>query len=312
MKIDIDRACEILYKGGVVAMPTETVYGLAASIESHEGINKIFSTKERPFFDPLIVHIASVEMAKDLVYSWPKVADVLAKAFWPGPMTMILKKNHSVNDLITSGLDSVGIRCPNHPIALNLISQMGHGLAAPSANKFTKTSPTTSSHVKDEFGDKVMILEGGSCEIGIESTIIGISDDTLKIFRPGKITLEEIQMVLEKENINSDISYAKSPVAPGQLEHHYMPDAPIVLVEDQEQLKDSNLPSELLNNPTFWKLKDDPAMVARELYAKFRELSKDKPSAIIIEVKKDTLNDQAWHGIWNRLTKASSFNLLSK
>lgn len=312
MSNDLSKACQILKNGGAVAMPTETVYGLAASIESEDGIHKIFSTKERPFFDPLIVHVSDAEMASNLVMSWPKIADILAKTFWPGPLTIILKKNEKVSDLITSGLDSVGLRCPNHPVAQELISKMGHGLAAPSANKFTKTSPTSSAHVKDEFGSDVFVLEGGLCEIGIESTIVGIDGDNVKIFRPGKITKDDIENALKTHNYDITVEYAKSPVAPGQLEHHYMPDAPIVLIENDNQLQSSILSKDLLRNPVHWTLSNNAAMVARELYAKFRDLSKDGPSAIIIHVDSKTLDDQSWHGIWNRLTKAASFNLLSK
>lgn len=312
MSNDISKACDILTSGGVVGMPTETVYGLAASIENQKGINKIFSTKERPFFDPLIVHVTGKDMARTLVKNWPEIAETLTNTFWPGPLTIILKKNEHVSDLITSGLDSVGLRCPNHPVAQELISKIGHGLAAPSANKFTKTSPTSSAHVKDEFGDNVYVLEGGSCDIGIESTIVGIEDNKVQIFRPGSITKEQLSEVLKSNGHDFEISYAKSPVAPGQLEHHYMPDAPIILISEDNDLKDSSLDKALLQNPNHWTLSSDPALVARELYAKFRELSKNHPSSIIIKVDPTTLNNEAWHGIWNRLTKASSYNLLTK
>lgn len=306
----LSKACEIILNGGVVGMPTETVYGLAASIESEEGIKKIFSTKERPFFDPLIVHVNSKEMAKSLVKDWPENAELLAKEFWPGPLTIILPKNEKISDLITSGLDSVGLRCPNHPLALKLITAVGHGLAAPSANKFTKTSPTCASHVYDEFGDQVLVLDGGNCEIGIESTIVGIEDNVIKIFRPGKITREDIKNAFLKYGKTVSIEYAKSPVAPGQLEHHYMPKAPIIIVDKNKEINLDKVARELLLNTTTWTLSDDPVLTARELYSQFRELSQDNPSAIIIKVDSKTLQDESWHGIWNRLSKACTYNLL--
>ena len=300
----IQKACDILNQGGVVGMPTETVYGLAGSIKNDEGIKKIFAIKERPFFDPLIVHVSDKEMAKELVSNWPELTDTLVKNFWPGPLTIVLPKNDQVSDLITSGLDSVGLRCPNHPVALELIQAMGHGLAAPSANKFTKTSPTKSEHVIDEFSNEVMVLEGGACQVGIESTVVGVENNSIKIYRPGKITRQDILDVVSND---VTVEYTSSPVAPGQLNHHYMPAAPVVL-NSSEKLE--GLDQELIVKPAYWKIPEDPSIAARELYSKFRELSKENPSCIVVIIETSKMEDENWRGIVNRLTKAASYNLM--
>lgn len=310
MTTAIEKACDILNKGDVVGMPTETVYGLAASIKNENGIKKIFAIKERPFFDPLIVHVSSQKMAKDLVTTWPTTAEILANNFWPGPLTIVLPKNKNVSELITSGLDSVGLRCPNHPVALELIQKMGHGLAAPSANKFTKTSPTTSSHVKEEFSDEVMVLEGGACQVGIESTVVGVENNIVKIYRPGDITRQDILDVLGSNNTNKvSVEYASSPVAPGQLQHHYMPEAPVVLTSDH---KLADLDEKIVIRPAYWNVPKDPVLAARQLYSKFRELSKQKPSCIVVVIPNSYIRDESWRAIYNRLTKAASYNLLAK
>jgi L-threonylcarbamoyladenylate synthase len=163
------KARDRLVAGDVVAIPTETVYGLAASIDSEKGLRRIFSLKERPFFDPLIVHVASLKEASSLVRDWPPIADFIGRYFWPGPLTLVLPKAERVNSLITSGLDTVAVRYPSHPLTLDLIRLVGTPLAAPSANKFGKTSPSRALHVKSEFpGTDLLILDGGECEIGVE------------------------------------------------------------------------------------------------------------------------------------------------
>ena len=189
--VSISDAVTVLSKGGVVGLPTETVYGLAASLKSEEGIREVFRIKERPFFDPLIVHCASLEQVQSVVSIWTPAHQLLAQRFWPGPLTMIVPKKSVVSDLVTSGLPSVGVRIPSHPVALSVIQQLGCPVAAPSANKFGKTSPTTARHVRDEFGPSVVVLEGGPCDVGIESTVIEIVEDNtglrILILRPGMI-----------------------------------------------------------------------------------------------------------------------------
>jgi len=200
-RVELDKARELLLSGEVVAIPTETVYGLGGWIYSEEGLRKIFSTKERPFFDPLIVHIDSIEKAKSLTSEWTNVHQILAESCWPGPLTLIAKKNTKVSSLITSGLDSVGLRCPKHELTLKLLSRIDGGVAAPSANKFGKTSPTSATHVEGEFGDAVAVLDGGASQIGIESTVVGVRSDCVEIFRPGFFTAKMLKEILANKGI---------------------------------------------------------------------------------------------------------------
>jgi L-threonylcarbamoyladenylate synthase len=295
---DIDKAIEILNdrNGGVVGMPTETVYGLAGSIKSENSIRKIFSVKERPFFDPLIVHVSSIEMAKPLTTNWSEITNILAETFWPGPLTMVLPKSSLVSDLITSGLDSVGIRCPKHAVALDIIERVGHGLAAPSANKFTKTSPTSKQHVESEFGDEVFVVDGGECEVGIESTVIGVFEDHIKIYRPGMLTKDEIKKALPS---NIAVDYFESPVSPGQMEHHYMPKKPVTLRSDISE--DEKVSS--------WIVPDSPEQAARELYSKMRLLDNEDTDEIHIVLKQEYKDLETWAGILNRLSKAKTIDL---
>lgn len=297
----IKLAADLLKSGDVVAIPTETVYGLAGSIESEAGLKKIFSTKERPFFDPLIVHVNSIEMAKSLTIAWNPICEALAKTFWPGPLTLVVKKNDQVSDLITAGLDSVGIRWPSHPVAQEVIKATGAPLAAPSANKFMRTSPTTREHVMEEFGDAVMALEGGKSEVGIESTVIGVFSEKVEIYRPGMITQEDLQRALLKSGIAAEVSHAPSPVAPGQLKHHYMPKIPVSLHWDRPNGATIEEKSFALWRPT------DPVEAARELYGFFRQAEKDDKENIVIELNSKLKQDSRWAGILNRLDKAKSF-----
>ncbi len=275
-KVDIKAAKELLLKGEVVAIPTETVYGLGGWIESREGLEKIFSTKERPFFDPLIVHVAGIEEAKKLTPHWTRIHDVLATAAWPGPLTLIADKAPEIDYLITAGLNSVGLRCPDHPLTLELLRGIQGGVAAPSANKFGKTSPTTAKHVEEEFGDTVAILDGGPCRVGIESTVAGVSGKRVEIYRPGFFTSQMLKDILEKAGIKAEVVYAESPVAPGQLKHHYMPKIPLVLVpptfvweKDRERIENSLGRS--FKKPAFWDQPQKSELASRELYDSLRK-----------------------------------------
>lgn len=308
--INIKEAKDRLNHDGIVAIPTETVYGLGAWIYSEKGLKTIFSTKERPFFDPLIVHVDSIIKARALTMEWTKIHEVLAQECWPGPLTLIAKKNDLINPLITSGLDSVGLRCPNHPLTLKLLSQMEGGIAAPSANKFGKTSPTSSLHVFQEFGDEVPILEGGPSEVGIESTVVGISEGKLEIFRPGFYTASKLSDVLKKHGLSINVSYAESPVAPGQLKHHYMPKIPLIIVPenvDREKIQQEiEIP---FRNPVFWKQPKSPEIASRELYQKMREFDEKGYDIIFAEKRRDHSREE-WLGIWNRLEKAKTLSLI--
>ncbi len=316
------KARDRLLAGDVVAIPTETVYGLAASIESEAGLRKIFATKERPFFDPLIVHVASFAQARTLVKDWPPVADFLARFFWPGPLTIVLPKAETVNPLITSGLSSVAIRYPSHPVAQDLIKLAAVPLAAPSANKFGKTSPSRAEHVRAEFpGIDLLVLDGGDCEVGVESTVVEINvlsedESEVRILRPGGVTEEMIRETLEKFSRSVRVVRAESPVAPGHLKHHYMPPVPLVILPEDEptplslrrrtQLQ-SDLKTNELRNTSELVLNQDPEQAARELYSEMRRLAEEGADLLFIRAPRD--RSGLWSAIWDRLTRAASLNL---
>ncbi len=315
--ISITEAKDKLLSGEVVAIPTETVYGLGGWINSEAGLHKIFSTKERPFFDPLIVHVDTVEKAKKLTSDWTEIHELLAISFWPGPLTMILPKAGHVNPLITSGLDSVGVRCPYHKLTLELLSQIEGGVAAPSANKFGKTSPTNAQHVFEEFGNSVSIIDGGQCDVGIESTVVGlVKEDNwkLKIYRPGHLTKKHFDNLFAIHDLGIEVLYAQSPVAPGQLKHHYMPKIPLILTGDDFNWdKDKGEVEAALktkfNTPAHWKLPQDVSLASRVLYQNMREFDQNGSDIIVLKVE-EYFKTEEWRGIWNRLDKAKSLDLI--
>jgi len=220
MYISIEEAAKILKQGGVVAIPTETVYGLAGNAFDETAVAKIFAVKERPFFDPLIAHIAEIEELEDLAAEVPKNAKLLAEKFWPGPLTLVLPKKEKVPNLTTGGLSTVAVRMPKKQIARDIIKLAGFPLAAPSANKFQHLSPTSPEHVLEQLGGKIDgIVNGGVCEIGLESTVVGFENDIPVIYRPGAVTKEMIAESLGKIlNPKSD-----AILSPGMLEKHYSP-----------------------------------------------------------------------------------------
>ncbi len=228
---DIQKAVQLLTENQLVAIPTETVYGLAGNIFSEKAIKSIFSTKQRPFFNPLIVHISSVKSLNNLVTHVPEKAKLLAAAFWPGSMTLVLKKSKTIPDIITAGKDTVAVRVPNHPITLALLKKLPFPLAAPSANPFGSISPTKPAHVENYFRNSIkMVLDGGSCANGIESTIIGFENEEPVIYRLGALPLEEIEAVVGKISIKN--KKEEKPDAPGMLARHYAPKTSTFLVDD--------------------------------------------------------------------------------
>jgi L-threonylcarbamoyladenylate synthase len=230
---NIAKAQQYLEHNDLVGIPTETVYGLAGNALSEEAVLKIFQVKNRPSFDPLIVHIPSVEKLNDYCLDIPESAYKLANAFWPGPLTLLLNKKSCIPDLVTSGLDRVAIRIPNHKITLDLLTQLNLPLAAPSANPFGYISPTQASHVTDQLGDQIpYVLEGGSCAVGVESTIVGWENGIATIYRLGGLSIEAIEACIGKVSIQAHSS--SNPSAPGMLKSHYAPRIPIRLVEDIE------------------------------------------------------------------------------
>lgn len=228
---DIKQAVDVLMAGDVVGLPTETVYGLAGNAYNTEAITKIFTVKNRPTFDPLIVHTSSIERVLEFVKEIPEQAQLLANHFMPGPLTLLLPKKEIISDLVTSGLGTVAVRIPNHPLALELLQNLDFPLAAPSANPFGYISPTSAYHVESQLGDKVKyILNGGECKVGIESSIIGFFDGEIVVFRKGGLAIEEIEAIVGKVRIEDHSS--SNPKAPGMLRSHYAPRTRLLLIGD--------------------------------------------------------------------------------
>lgn len=230
-KSNIEKAVSLLNADKIVAIPTETVYGLAANIFSDQAIATIFELKKRPLYNPLIVHIKSLDDLSRVVSEIPEKAWLLAKAFWPGPLTLVLKKQDNISDLVTAGKTTVAVRVPNHPLALELLQRLDFPLAAPSANPFGAISPTTARHVSTYFEPiLVPVLDGGACEKGIESTIIGFEDNQPVLYRAGATPIESIESIVGVLKIVTKADVA--PVAPGMLTKHYAPVTPTVYTSD--------------------------------------------------------------------------------
>lgn len=231
---DIQKAADLLSQQEVVAIPTETVYGLAGSIFSESAIRKIFDVKGRPLFNPLIVHIGSVEQLEDIAADLPPKARKLADTFWPGPITLVLRKKEAVPDLITAGKDTVAVRMPNHPITLDLLRRIPFPLAAPSANPFNRISPTEAMHVEHYFHGQIqMVLDGGPCQKGLESTIIGFEDEDPVLYRLGSLSVEDIENTIGPIRIKTRSE--ASPDAPGMLPKHYAPRTKLHFTDNIEE-----------------------------------------------------------------------------
>lgn len=314
-----------LEHGGCVAIPTETVYGLAARIDQPEGIAAIFRWKARPMFDPLIVHVATMEDARAVTREWPALAEALAKEFWPGPLTMVLPKHAKVLDAITSGLDTVGVRMPNHPVALELLRKAGAPLAAPSANRFGRTSPTTAQHVRDEFPEatankKILVLDGGASDVGVESTVVSIQKNEITLLRPGGVTKDALATFLKsKPEFNSvrivTGTESEKKQSPGHVLHHYQPNKPLV-VSWRKPLRDLDR-SEFLGlgagehadqpQPTIGELDLglDPTQAARRLYSGLRDLDQNEAIQLIFIYRAPSAHAGLWTAIDDRLRRAA-------
>ncbi len=232
---DIKKAKKTLKKNKLVAIPTETVYGLAGNAYDESALVEIFKLKNRPFYNPLIVHIKSASSISDVAKDIPESAMILAEKFWPGPLTLVLKKQPHISDLITAGKDTVAVRVPNHHLALALLEKLDFPLAAPSANPFGSISPTNADHVFNYFGVKLeVILDGGECEKGLESTIIGFENNQPFLYRHGSISSEEIEKITGK--LNTITNSEKTPNAPGMLSRHYAPNTDTYLTNNVVEL----------------------------------------------------------------------------
>jgi L-threonylcarbamoyladenylate synthase len=296
---DISKAAALLTAEEIVAIPTETVYGLAGNIYSEKAIKLIFETKQRPFFNPLIVHIPSVDYLSQIVEYVPEKARLLAEAFWPGPITLVLKKKTTIPDIITAGKDTVAVRVPNHPVALELLKQLPFPLAAPSANPFSSISPTTATHVETYFKDKIkMVLDGGACKSGIESTIIGFENDAPIIYRLGSTSIEAIEAVVGKIEIKN--KKETTPDAPGMLERHYAPKTRTILTDNvSECIKqypnkrigllvfNSEFESDAISTQIVLSRGGDMEEAASKLYEALHQLDKENIDLIIAEMVPD-------------------------
>ncbi|MFE4685186.1 L-threonylcarbamoyladenylate synthase [Streptomyces sp. NPDC056721] len=240
---DIEQAAGVLRVGGLVALPTETVYGLGANAEDPAAVARIFQVKGRPPSHPLIVHIGSAEQLDDWVEDVSETARLLAERFWPGPLTLVLRRGHRVPLEATGGLETVAVRVPDHPVALALLSAFGGGVTAPSANRFGSVSPTTADHVRAELGDAVdFVLDGGACDVGVESTIVDVTGDAPSILRPGGVTREDLEAVLGCPLAVPSTSRVR---VPGQHPSHYAPRARVILVEPERVVSEAELAQEL-------------------------------------------------------------------
>ncbi len=311
--VSIEEAVEFLKRDKVVAIPTETVYGLAANAFSETAVSQVFKTKGRPSYNPLIVHIANYEGLTDLVSSFPENAKILADKFWPGPLTLLLPKKDSISDRITAGKSNVAIRIPSHPIAQDLLKKIDFPLVAPSANRFKHISPTMPSHVFDSLGAEVPIIDGGECKLGLESTIVGFEDNGRPVvYRQGSISLESLQEVLPETYLLHQRSNAEeSIVAPGMIKRHYAPNTPLRIVDSIEKhleefgstnkigviYKAETKTHKLATQTIALSRGGNLSEIAEKLYATFHQLDKQNLDYLIIERFENiglgrTLNDK--------------------
>jgi L-threonylcarbamoyladenylate synthase len=313
---DIARAADMLRAGGVVAFPTETVYGLGADASNPAAVAKIYALKGRPSSHPVIVHLASAASLADWAREIPARAAALAARFWPGPLTLILRRAARVPDAVTGGQDTVAVRVPAHPVAQALLQAFGGGVAAPSANRFGRVSATTAAHVRAEFGaDLECILDGGECKVGIESTIVDVTGARPVLLRPGGVSLAALEEALGEE---IDMPGAGSPRAPGTLKAHYAPATPLLLAAADavpELVRSLARPGArlavlsfgimqpLLPGLTWRTAPADPAGYAHALYANLRELDACGAGVIIVEHPPAR---PEWLAVLDRLTRAAA------
>ena len=311
MSEEVRRAAEVLRRGGLVAFPTETVYGLGADASSEAAVKKLYAVKRRPPDHPVIVHFASAADAFSWAREVPDAARRLAARFWPGPLTLILKRAARVGDFVTGGQDTVGLRVPSHPVAHEFLGIFGGGVAAPSANRFGRVSPTRAEHVREDLGAEVdLVLEGGPSEVGIESTIVDLSRGGAVLLRPGAISLAELEAALGAPVAAPD---AGAPRAPGTLERHYAPktelrlvpahalDAAIAHATGQVAVLAFSRPDE--RAARWLRMPRDPAQYARRLYAALRELDEARCTCILVEEPPD---QPAWTAVRDRLRRAAA------
>jgi L-threonylcarbamoyladenylate synthase len=312
----IERAVQILRAGGLVAFPTETVYGLGADARSAQAVRKIFAAKRRPADHPVIVHLADAGDLAQWARETPQAAQRLIRHFWPGPLTLILQRAADVIDEVTGGQNTVGLRVPSHPLAQRLLRAFGGGIAAPSANRFGRISPTTAAHVHEELGDVVeMVLDGGACDVGIESTIVDFSMGTPRLLRPGGIAVNELEAIMQTAVGRAD---AHSPRASGTLLAHYAPAARMLLVAPDEleeairtYAQEANTVAVVARRTAprdfiagLWHVAATDAQIyAHDLYATLRSLDRSGCRLLLVESPPD---GPQWEAVRDRLQRAAT------
>jgi L-threonylcarbamoyladenylate synthase len=302
----VEAAARLIRAGELVAFPTETVYGLGANAWDAAAVDRIYQAKGRPPTIPLIVHVHSIAMARELVLEWPERANLLAERFWPGPLTLVLPKAERVPDRVTAGLDTVGIRMPDHAVALDLIREAGVPIAAPSANRFSELSPTTAAHVREALGSGVaMVLDGGPTRVGIESTVLSLAGVEAVLLRPGMISQAQIEEVIGSIHVFAAASPDGAHASPGMHRKHYSPRTPLVIVTD------GVLPAGRV--AYLWlrtcaraaggcQMPAEPHAYAARLYQVLHELDSRDFDCIAVERPPSEI---MWAGITDRLERAS-------
>lgn len=306
----IAEAARILRAGGLVAFPTETVYGLGANALDEDAVDRIYRAKNRPATSPLIVHVATVAQARSLAAEWPSQAAALAAAFWPGPLTMVLRKSAEIPDRVTAGLSTVGLRIPSHPVAQALLAACGVPIAAPSANRFMGVSPTEAAHVRASLGESAdLILEGGPSEVGLESTVLSLVDGVPLLLRLGMITRGQIEAVIGPVQSvgEGDAIEGTAHASPGMHSRHYSPQATLVIAGDEDPVPAGKVVR------LWWKrepgegqgiqLPSDANGYARELYRALHRADACQPEFIVVEAPP---SGAEWEAIWDRLRRAAS------
>lgn len=319
--LNIATAVEYLNSGKLVAFPTETVYGLGADAHNAQAVAQVFTVKGRPSSHPLIIHLADAAQLAEYVQTIPESAVQLAKHFWPGPLTLILKRSAQVLDIVTGGQDTVAVRAPNHPVAQQLLQAFGRGLVAPSANRFTGLSPTKATHVQASLGDSVpLILDGGECRVGIESTIVDCTVEPVRVLRLGAISLQRLAQVLTYQPLLlSSITAPQIPRAPGMHAYHYAPHTPLYLLDNadllpaiQQYLAHDRMITVLAHQhqPVLqhrhlnWITMPQAATeYAQRLYTQLHEL--DIGNYAVILVERPPITDE-WFAVIDRLQKAAA------
>jgi L-threonylcarbamoyladenylate synthase len=315
-QIEIETAVQTLRDGDLVAFPTETVYGLGANAQNPVAVRKIFAAKGRPADHPVIVHLDSPRFLHRWVREVPDPVNKLAERFWPGPLTMVMPRALNVHDVVTGGQDTVAIRVPSHPMAQQLLTAFGGGIAAPSANRFGRLSPTRPEHVRDELGDAVkVILDGGECQIGLESTIVAVDGTNMRLLRPGAVTAAQIRAVIGELLLGAD---GESPRVPGSSASHYAPMTPMTVVAAGEidshaavlseggrrvAVLAQRLPLKSHKYVTWVNAGRRPEQYGHDLYANLRTLDKAGCQQILVQ---DVPEGERWEAIRDRLVRAAS------